>query len=990
VRRPLALVLIVTSLAFAGDPPAPQETPRTAEVKALIERLGAADFKQREAAREGLLKIGQDAVPLLEAATKDQDVERAQGAKEVLALLRWKLPPLVEAAIGGSLEDYPSLPVEQRKAGLDKIAQNLQSAKILAPFCANVARFEPDAGLRMEGFELYMALTPEGDSVRDALVLEALDAEEPRDELHFARARLLLRLGRTDEALREARKATEIAKPDTRAFLFVADALLAGGRPADAVEWLDGLRAKAPEDPEVLVRLGEAYLVAGERQKGDELLAQVMKMASAANSRFDRRLLLRVAQAYMRVKRPDDARDAVQKAVASAPLDPDVDLTLAELDLALGRPTEALRRFLSEAKYFKADPERMKRVRAGLSQVFAALGVPDLSNDEDLIQDAARGRRLDLARELAARFLLGRGLVAEAVSCYRAAAALDPDSVELRIRLGDGLRRLGKDDEAKTAYEQARALAPKDERVAERLRGLALGTPIDGGRAPLLEKASDIEAWDRRFAASDLEREPEAAYANALPPLLSEGRVYVVVPGTLAVYALEAKTGATAWKTPLPRPDPPEGVAADRVGLEPAGLLVAPAAACMRVSPRRARERVPLIALLANEWVKRSSQSSFKKAAFEAVLVTWLDPRDGKIVGTEKLLDEPISSAAPPSGKGSRALFLAHASEEKTELLLLDLVAKKVRWAAPVPGVSGRPVFAGEKVVIPFQAGVAILDAEGSVERTVYEQAPSTEVTESGGTLWFGAGGSVRAAPLAGEGREVVQLPGSETAAGSLAVLESRVFVASRGGAVRAFAIEGGRELAAQPLQGNDRAAARALAVVGGKLFALNGSEDSYKDEAPALLALDPGDLSVLWRRPMDRPTAWSHGDGLVVACSGGARSARGFRVVGARPGAASIDARPRFLKELRAAADDALADDEAEVAVLIARRWVALKGGLSLVDTESLIFFARTLARSRRPEDAESILAVARARDTSSDADAKLEALRKELGLDKQKPKEK
>ncbi len=397
------------------------------------------------------------------------------------------------------------------------------------------------------------------------------------------------------------------------------------------------------------------------------------------------------------------------------------------------------------------------------------------------------------------------------------------------------------------------------------------------------------------------------------------------------------------------------------------------------------------------------------------------------------MLDEPVSSAAPPSGRGSRALFLAQASEEKTELLLLDLVAKKVRWSAPVPGVSGRPLFAGEKVVVPFSAGVAILDAEGSVERSAFDQAPSTEVTVSGGSLWFGAvrtkppapnqrlppdtvtsversafdqapstevtvsggslwfgaGGFVRTAPLAGEGREVVQLPGSETSAGSLAVLESRVFVASRGGPVRAFAIEGGRELAAQPLQGNDRAAARALAVVGGKLFALNGSEDSYKDEVPALLALDPGDLSILWRRPMDRPAAWSQGDGQVVACSGGARSARGFRVVGARPGAASVDARPRFLKELRAAADDALADDEAEVAVLIARRWVALKGGLSLVATEDLVFFARTLARSRRPEDADSILAIARARDTASDADAKLEALRKELGLDKQKPKQ-
>src|SRR5262249_14158459 len=144
---------------------------------------------------------------------------------------------------------------------------------------------------------------------------------------------LLLRLGRTEEALRAARKAIDVAKPDPRAPIFVADALIAGGHAKEAVEWLDGLRAQLPQDPEVLVRLGEAYLLAGEREKGDEVLAQVMKMASSTTSRLDLKILLRLAQAYMKVKRPDDARDAVQKAVASAPYDPDVNLTLAELDL---------------------------------------------------------------------------------------------------------------------------------------------------------------------------------------------------------------------------------------------------------------------------------------------------------------------------------------------------------------------------------------------------------------------------------------------------------------------------------------------------------------------------------------------------------------------------------------------------------------------------------------------------------------------------------
>jgi Flp pilus assembly protein TadD/outer membrane protein assembly factor BamB len=983
VPRSVALVLLVATIGLAQDAPPPSETPRTAEIKALIERLGAADFKQREAAHEALLKIGQDAAPLLEAAAKDPDAERAEGAKEVLSLLRWRLPPTVEAALGKTLENYPSLPLEERKAGLDKVWQFLGSAKILAPFFSNVARFDPDPELRLEGLELYLALTPEGDAFRDALVLDALDREPPRDPLHFARARVLFRLGKLDEALREAEKAAQLEKPDPRAPIFVAEVLTEAGHPSEAAAFLDQLRAKNPQDLDVLVRLGEAYLLAGERQKGDEVLAEVMKAATTPQRGADKGILLRVAKAYMRVKRPDDARDAVQKAVSKAPYDADVNLTLAELDLALGRPTESLKRFLNEAKYFQKDPVRLKRVQEGLAQVFTALGYPELGQDDELLEDASRGRRLAMARELGARFLLGRGLVGEAVLQYRAACALDPDSVEVRVRLGDGLRRLGRDDDARKAYEQARALAPKDERTAERLKALALGIPMDGGRAPVLEKASDIEAWDHRVPQAELGREPEAAFPNALPPLVLGGRAFVLAPGTTTVYALDVASGALAWKASLERPAPPEGIAPDRVGLEPAGLLAVPSAACIRVSVKRARERTPLIALLVNEWV-RAPGRTFKRASFEAALVAWFDPRDGKLIGTERLVDSPISSTFPPIGKGSRALVLLQQGEEKTELALLDLVASKVRWTQELTGgAAGRPGFAGDLAVASYASGVAVFDEEGALKLSALEgSAPSTGVTESEGALYFGTGRVVRSVPLAGTPRDLVSLPEGETAAGSVAVLGSRLFVASRGGAVRAFAREGGRELASQPLQGDDHAAARSLLALSGRLFALNGSEDSFRDETPALLALDPQDLSVIWRRPMDRPAAWSAGEGWVVAVSGGASATGGLRVVGARPGGAAADARPRFLQEVRAAAEDALADDQAEVAVLIARRWIALKGGLSLVSSDDLFFFARALARSRRPGDADSILEVARARGGPPDAETKIQALKKELGL--------
>src|SRR5205823_2039515 len=133
-----------------------------------------------------------------------------------------------------------------------------------------------------------------------------------------------------------------------------------------------------------------------------EMLAQVMKIAAASGAHA-KDILVRVARAYLKVKRPDDARDAVDKANARAPLDPDVKLVRAELALALGNPAEALRLFLNEAKYYRKDPERLKRVQDGLARVFESLGAPELANDADLIEDASRGRSLAEARERAAR-----------------------------------------------------------------------------------------------------------------------------------------------------------------------------------------------------------------------------------------------------------------------------------------------------------------------------------------------------------------------------------------------------------------------------------------------------------------------------------------------------------------------------------------------------------------------------------------------------------
>jgi tetratricopeptide (TPR) repeat protein/outer membrane protein assembly factor BamB len=973
------------------------ESARQAQVRALLDRLTRGELKQREDARARLLEIGQDAVPLLEKAAKDVDPERADAAREVLAVLRWKLPSRLEQLIAKPLEDYPSLNLEQRHFALERVAENLREARILAPFLANVARFDPDAGCRAEGLHLYLALTPEGDPVRDPLVLEALEAEAPRKDLHLVKARLLLRLGRRDDALKEARKAAAGLAGDpasSEAILLLADTLVAGGLSAEAIELLEGMARKQEVSVEVLLRLGEAYLAGGDAKKGEETFARILATKIASLSE-ERDTLLRVARAWLRAGRPEDAQEVLRRALQKNPYDHDVNVAQAELDLAQGRIAQALARLLNEMHYTQRDGEDFRSTRALLAKLFESEGELEAANDADLFEDARRGRPLAKARTAAGRLLLQRGLAAEAARCFREAAALDPDSADARLRLGDALVRLGQDEEAKKAYETARGLAPKDERIGDRLRELALREGTDKGRATLASRPSDVISWDRRFLRDELAGEPEAITDTAPPPVVVAGKVVFVAPGSLTAIALDAAEGLPAFRVHLEPPAPPEGVDAALVGLEVAGLVPVPSAAAAAAAPGRARDATPLVGALVNEWVRPASRS-WRKARFETGLLYLIDPKDGSVLDRASLLDEPLSSAAPPVERGSRALALTQPDPEHTNLVLVDLVARRALWKQELAGGSaGRPLFANDFLVAAYSQGVAAFDAKGELKlRALVGEAPQTGVVCADSALWFAASGSLKRFPLDGTApRDVASAPEGEAFSGDPAVLGSRVFCGTRGGPVRAFDATTGRVLATMPQDKLDKAAARELAVCGNRIFALSGAQDAFTDELPALIALDEKDLAVVWRRPLDRGAALGRGEGMVVASSGSVRAPSGIRVTLARPGGAVVDARPRFLAEMQAAAADALASNELEVGAILARRWIALKGGLDLATADDLTFLGRALALSMRQDEAAAVLEVARARDGSAENAARIEKLRHDLGLateDAPKPDEK
>lgn len=106
----IATVLAGAGIARAESPaplarPAtlPSTMPSTPNPKALVQQLGADDFKQREAAAEQLRKLGKDALPALKDATTSTDPEVQARALALIHDLEHKddKPPVAETPLNG-------------------------------------------------------------------------------------------------------------------------------------------------------------------------------------------------------------------------------------------------------------------------------------------------------------------------------------------------------------------------------------------------------------------------------------------------------------------------------------------------------------------------------------------------------------------------------------------------------------------------------------------------------------------------------------------------------------------------------------------------------------------------------------------------------------------------------------------------------------------------------------------------------------------------
>ncbi|HEV8238199.1 MAG TPA: tetratricopeptide repeat protein [Thermoanaerobaculia bacterium] len=322
----------------------------------------------------------------------------------------------------------------------------LATAAVAAPVPAPTPESQPTPA---ESFAVGRMLELEGDFAGALDHLHRVVEASPRDP--YARlelAGLALRMGRGDEAARQARQAISLAPADPDVLHDAAQALLAlaGENPAvlaEARDALEKLLLLRPEDPDALQTLSRIYLNAGDSRRAEEMLR---RLASAV---------------------PD------AKPVANQ---------LLHLLLQRGAKADAAALMREQ---LDRDPEAIEQ-RLGLADLLSDIG--DHAGAVAVLRAAPgeQAKQSDVLRRLAFElYRTGDSAGAKALVDAQLAAGPDP---RLRLFRALLLEEQGKDEEALHELETLHGELPSDPEVGLALaRMLARGDKRDDAQRLLQE-----------------------------------------------------------------------------------------------------------------------------------------------------------------------------------------------------------------------------------------------------------------------------------------------------------------------------------------------------------------------------------------------------------------------------------------------------------------------------------------------------------------------
>ncbi len=257
---------------------------------------------------------------------------------------------------------------------------------------------------------------------------------------------------------------TPLAEKDARDVetrRLLARALRDAGRPDEAVRRLDEAVAAKPDDPEALFLLASEYLWLKRIDAADRLFAQVAVARPIPQTR------VLIGRAYRDAAEYDRARAFLRKALEQ---DPGVRrahyylgmVALADAKTGTDRLRQAEAEFREELKLAPQDP--LTSDQLGLALLDAVRPAEALP----LLETAVRGERRSLFVYHLGRCQLALDQTTEAVVSLRRALELareegasEAEREPIHFQLGQGLRRLGKAEEAADELREAGRLAAR-------------------------------------------------------------------------------------------------------------------------------------------------------------------------------------------------------------------------------------------------------------------------------------------------------------------------------------------------------------------------------------------------------------------------------------------------------------------------------------------------------------------------------------------------
>lgn len=317
-----------------------------------------------------------------------------------------------------------------------------------------------------------------------------------------ALALVQLQMGEPEPALRILTRMTMRAPRNAPLRVTLAQALVAAGRPDEAVQELEQAHALAPDDPQLAFALASGYLRVKNLAAAEKLFAKVIAARPVPHT------YVLIGRTYRDFRYFDQARAALRRALKLDPKSPRAHYylgTAAVMEEGIVRLEEAIAEFSKELEVSPGDPPAT--LRLGMALVEARKESEALP----LLERAVRSPSPSPDAWLyLGRAQLAVGRAAEAAESFRraldtglkAAGSTATEQSRLRLvyyQLGTALRKIGAVTEAAAAFAEAEKLSADRARTdREELANYLSDSPEAGALAPSLAlEVSGLEKLTR-------------------------------------------------------------------------------------------------------------------------------------------------------------------------------------------------------------------------------------------------------------------------------------------------------------------------------------------------------------------------------------------------------------------------------------------------------------------------------------------------------------